>query len=59
MHCRRGKRNEVIRRDLNFMGLSEDMAQDRCRWKSKIKIADPRSRVPYPLFAFVSLDLKY
>jgi len=34
--------NEVISCDLNFMGLMEDMAQDRILWRSRIKIIDHR-----------------
>ena len=32
--------NEVIRSDMKFMGLTEDMAQDRNMWRARIKIAD-------------------
>ena len=30
--------NEVIRSDMKFMGLTEDMAQDRNMWRSRIKL---------------------
>ena len=48
LHNRRGRgrskmsSNEVIRSDMKFMGLMEDMAQDRNMWQSKIKIVDRR-----------------
>jgi len=48
MHCKRGRGrlkmswNVVIRRNLNFMGFTEDMAQDRDIWRSRIKITDHR-----------------
>ena len=32
----------VIRSDMKFMGLTEDMAQDRNMWRSRIKIVDHR-----------------
>ena len=47
-HCRRGRRrpkknwNEVIKGDLNFMGLTEDMAQDRSMWRSRTKTIEHR-----------------
>ena len=34
--------NEVIRSDMKFMGLKEDMAQDRNLGRSRIKIIDHR-----------------
>jgi len=38
------KRNwsDVIKHDLKSLGLVEDMARDRRRWRSKIKVADFR-----------------
>jgi len=32
----------VIRSDMKLMGLTEDMAQDRNMWRSRIKIVDHR-----------------
>jgi len=32
--------NTVIRSDIKCMGLTEDMAQDRNLWRSKIKLVD-------------------
>ena len=32
--------NEVIRSDMKFMGLIEDMAQAKNMWRSRIKIID-------------------
>jgi len=29
--------NEVIRGDLKYMGLTEDMAQDRKLWRARIR----------------------
>jgi len=46
--CRRGRGrpklswSEVNRSDMKFMGLTEDMAQDRNLWRSRIKIVDHR-----------------
>jgi len=34
--------NEVIRSDMKFTELTEDMAQDRNMWRSRIKIVDHR-----------------
>jgi len=34
--------NAVIRSDVKCMGLTEDMAQDRNMWRSRIKIVDHR-----------------
>ena len=48
LHYRRGRGrpkmswNEVIRSDMNFMGLTEDMAQDRNLRRSRIKIVNHR-----------------
>ena len=48
LHYKRGRGrskmswNEVIRSDMKFMGLTEDMAQDRNLWRSRIKIVDHR-----------------
>jgi len=47
-HHRRGQGrpkmswNVVIRSDMKFMGLTEDIAQDRNMWQSRIKIVDHR-----------------
>ena len=46
LHCKRGRGrskmswNKVIRNDMKFMGLTENMAQDRNLWRSRIKIVD-------------------
>jgi len=46
LYCRRGRGhpkmswNEVIRSDMRFMGLTDDMEQDRNLWRSRIKIED-------------------
>ena len=37
--------NEVIRHDMKFMGVTEDMAQDRNLWRSRIKIVEHRQRL--------------
>jgi len=43
IHCRRGRGrpkmswNEIIRGDLKSMGLTEDMAQDRKLWQTRIR----------------------
>ena len=48
LHCTRGRGrpkkswSEVIRSDKKVMGLTEDMAQDRNLWRSRIKIVDHR-----------------
>ena len=48
LHCRRGRGrpkkswNGVVRSDMKFMGSTEDMAQDRNRWRSRIKIVEHR-----------------
>ena len=48
LHCKRGRGrlkmscNEVIRSNMKFMGVTEDMAQDRNLWQSRIKIIDHR-----------------
>ena len=34
--------SEVIRRDLEALGLAEDMTQDRRLWRSRIKVADSK-----------------
>jgi len=34
--------DEVIREDLRVVGLSEDVAQDRSRWRDRIRILDGR-----------------
>jgi len=34
--------NAVIRGDMKCLGLTEDMAQDRNLWRSKIKTVDHR-----------------
>jgi len=34
--------NKVIRGDTKCLGLTKDMAQDRNRWRSKIKTVDHR-----------------
>jgi len=34
--------NEVIRCDMKFMGLTDDMTQDRNMWRFRIKIVDHR-----------------
>ena len=33
---------EVIKYDLKFLGLSEDIAQDRSMWRSRIKVIEHR-----------------
>jgi len=44
VHYRRGRGrlkmswNEVIRSDMKFMGLTEDMAQEKNLWRSRIKL---------------------
>jgi len=54
-HYRRGRGrpktscNEVIRSDLDFIGLTEDMVQDRSLWRFRIKTVDHRLRVSCPL----------
>ena len=46
LHCRRGRGrpkmswNAVIGSDMKLMGLTEDMAQDRNLWRSRIKIVE-------------------
>jgi len=46
--CRRGigrpKKNwkEMSREDLKFLGLTEDMVQDRSLWRSRIRVVDCR-----------------
>jgi len=46
--CKRGRDrpkmswNAVIRSDMKYLGLAEDMAQDRNVWRSRIKIVDHR-----------------
>ena len=45
--CRRDsaqpkKWNEVIRNNFKFVGLTEDMDQDRSMWGSRNKVADHR-----------------
>jgi len=48
LHCKRGRGrpkmswNKVIRSDMVFTGITDDMAQDRNLWKSRIKIVDHR-----------------
>jgi len=48
LDCRRGRGrpkmswNIVIRSDMKSLGLTEDMAQDRNLWRSKIKTVDHR-----------------
>ena len=48
LHYRRGRGrpkkswNEVIRSDMKFMRLTDDMAQDRNMWLPRIKIVDHR-----------------
>ncbi|KAM1624497.1 hypothetical protein ACFX2K_022671 [Malus domestica] len=32
---------EILRKDLEYLDLTEDMTQDRAQWRSKIHIADP------------------
>ena len=32
---------ETLRKDLEYLDLTEDMTQDRTQWRSKIHIADP------------------
>jgi len=45
-HCKRGRGrpkmrwNEVIKSDLDFIGLTEDMTQDKSLWRSRIKMVD-------------------
>jgi len=34
--------SEVIRHDLNTLGLMDDMAQDRRLWRPRIKVVDFR-----------------
>ena len=34
--------NAVIRNDMKYLGLTEDMAQDRNVWRFRIKIVDHR-----------------
>jgi len=34
--------DEVIRKDMKLIGLTEDMTQDRNLWRSRIKIVDYR-----------------
>jgi len=46
LQCRRGRGrpktswNAFIRSDMKCMGITEDMAQDRKMWRSRIKIVD-------------------
>ena len=46
MHCKRRREqskmswNEVIKGDMKFLGLTEDMAQDKNLWRFKIKSLD-------------------
>jgi len=46
LHCRRGRErpkmswDEVIRRDMKLMGLTDDMTQAKNLWRSAIKIVD-------------------
>ena len=46
--CKRGRGrpkmswNAVIRSDMKYLGLTEDMTQDRNVWRSRIKIVDHR-----------------
>jgi len=50
LHCRRRRGrptlswSEVIRSDLKFIGLTEDVALDRSMWRSKIKVVDHKQR---------------
>ncbi|KAM1099117.1 hypothetical protein TB2_005635 [Malus domestica] len=32
---------ETLRKDLEYLDLTEDMAQNRAKWRSRIHIADP------------------
>ncbi|TQD78141.1 hypothetical protein C1H46_036310 [Malus baccata] len=32
---------ETLRKDLEYLNLTENMTQDRTQWRSKIHIADP------------------
>ncbi|RXH76786.1 hypothetical protein DVH24_019674, partial [Malus domestica] len=32
---------ETIRKDLEYLDLTEDMTQNRAQWRSRIHIADP------------------
>ena len=38
--------NEVIRKDLRVVGLTEDLAQDRKLWRDRIKILARRESIP-------------
>jgi len=40
--CPKMSWNEIIRSDMKFMGLTEDMAQDKNMWRSRIKIVEHR-----------------
>jgi len=48
LQCRRGRGRPktswkvVIRSDMKNLGLTEDMAQDRNRWRARIKVVDHR-----------------
>ena len=54
-HYRRGRgrpkmsQNEVIRGDLDFLELKEDVAHDRNLWRLRIKMVDNRYGVSYLL----------
>ena len=37
---RRKIERRLFKEDLNFFGLTDDMAQDKSLWKSRIKVAD-------------------
>ncbi|KAM2360015.1 hypothetical protein ACFXTH_002458 [Malus domestica] len=38
---------ETLRKDLEYLDLTEDMTQDRAQWRSKIHIADPTQRLRF------------
>jgi len=56
IHYRRGRGqlktswNEVIRGDLKFMGLTENMARDRSQWSLGLRLQIIGSVVHAPLF---------
>ena len=33
---------ELIRKDLNLLSLTKEVAQNRLEWRSKIRVADPK-----------------
>ena len=47
--------NKVIKDDLSIIGMTEDMAQDRSLWRSRIKVTEHRQRASSLAFGFCVL----